>query len=314
MIRHAAPAAANLGPFRLRRRLGRGGMAEVHLADAVGASGFQRAVAIKTVAPELQGEASLERALIHEATLAGRFHHRNLVAILGLGVDDGRYYVVMEYVDGGDLAGHLGRPLPLALALMIAHEVALGLAYLHAATDDRGLPLGLVHRDVGPRNVLVSTSGDVKLADFGLTKPTALADLTAPGLRKGTWQYMAPEQIAGDPVTAAADQFGLGVTLVELVGGAHPFAADTPAATMAAIERSDPALGGLAPDLRAVAARALARRPTERFPSMAAFGAALGAARQVRPLAGPVELGAWVAAGPCHFVPAAGETTPPDSR
>jgi eukaryotic-like serine/threonine-protein kinase len=168
-----------IGPYQLVRRLGRGGMAEVHLAIAHGASGFERHVAIKMLAPELAGEPELERALIREATLAGTLHHRNLVAVLGLGTHDGGYYVVMEYVDGTDLARHLAGPLPEPLALHIVHELAVGLGYLHAATDARGLPLGIVHRDVGPANVLVSTTGDVKLGDFGIAKATALADLTA---------------------------------------------------------------------------------------------------------------------------------------
>ncbi|HEX7700891.1 MAG TPA: protein kinase, partial [Kofleriaceae bacterium] len=111
------------------RRIGRGGMAEVHLAIAHGASGFQRKVAIKLLAPELAGDHELERALIHEATLGGRLHHRNLVAVLGLGVHDGNYYAVLEYVDGRDLASHLtGGPLDEALALFVVHELALGLA------------------------------------------------------------------------------------------------------------------------------------------------------------------------------------------
>ena len=125
----------SLGPYQLVRRLGRGGMAEVFLATSFGASGFQRTVAIKTLAPELVGNADLERALIHEATLAGKLHHRNLVAVLGLGVDDGLYYVVMEYVDGGDLAGVV---LPEPLALHVVCELALGLAHLNDARDERG--------------------------------------------------------------------------------------------------------------------------------------------------------------------------------
>ena len=286
---------ATLGPYQLVRRLGRGGMAEVHLAIAHGASGFERRVAIKTLAPEHAGEPELERALIREATLAGRLHHRNLVAVTGLGVADGRYYVVMEYVDGGDLAGLLdGSPLPGSLALHIASEVALGLAHLHAVTDEHGLPLGLVHRDIGPANVLVSTTGDVKLADFGIAKATALADLTAAGTRKGTYAYMAPEQLAGEPVDAASDQFGLAVMLVELVTGHRPFAGDTPWVTMDAIRRGDADLGAMAADLAAIARRALAVAPADRYASMTELCAALTEARRSREPVGPVELGRWV--------------------
>ncbi len=284
-----------IGPYQLVRRLGRGGMAEVHLAIASGASGFERRVAIKRLAPELAGDPTLERALIREATLAGTLHHRNLVAVLGLGVHDGSYYVVMEYVDGGDLARWLDGPVPEPLALHIVHELALGLGHLHAATAASGLPLDIVHRDVGPANVLVSTTGDVKLGDFGIAKPTALADLTIAGTRKGRYAYMSPEQLAGEPVTAAADQFGLGVTLVELVTGARPFAGENPWVLRDAI-RAGAALDGLAPDLAAIAARALAFEPGDRYPSVDALRRDVADAQRRRAPATAVDLGDWVRA------------------
>jgi eukaryotic-like serine/threonine-protein kinase len=282
-----------IGPYQLVRRLGRGGMAEVHLAVAHGASGFERRVAIKLLAPELVGEHELERALIREATLAATLHHRNLVAILGLGVHDGSYYVVMEHVDGGDLARHLDGPMPEPLALHVVHELALGLGYLHDATDARGLPLGIVHRDVGPANTLVSTTGDVKLGDFGIAKATALADLTAAGARKGRYAYMAPEQLAGEPLTAAADQFGLAVTLVELVTGARPFAGESPWALLEAI-RSGPDLAALPQDLAMIAARALAFDAGARFASIDELRRQIADAQATRPRVGPLELGAYV--------------------
>jgi len=266
-------------------------MAEVHLATCFGASGFARTVAIKTLAPELVGNAELERALIHEATLAGKLHHRNLVAVLGLGVDDGLYYVVMEYVDGGDLAG---ARLPEPLALHVVGELALGLAYLHAARDERGLPLGIVHRDVSPSNLLVSSTGDVKLADFGIAKATALADLTGAGTRKGTYAYMSPEQLAGEAVTPASDQFGLAVTLVELITGARPFSGDTPWATMEAIRAGAPQLDGLALDLESIVRIALAPDPAARFATIDALRCALDEVRRTRESAGTAELAGWV--------------------
>lgn len=289
-----------IGPYAIVRRLGRGGMAEVHLAVAHGASGFARHVAIKTLAPELAGDDELERALIREATLAGGLYHRNLVAVLGLGVHDGGYYVVLEYVDGGDLASRLrARRLDEALALHVVHELALGLAYLHAARDARGLPLGLVHRDVGPANVLVSSTGDVKLADFGIAKATALADLTAAGARRGTYAYMSPEQLAGEPLSAASDQFGLAVMLVELVTGARPFAGETPVAIMEAMRRGEVIAGvlaRLAPDVAELARTALAPEPRDRFSSMDELRTSLDEIRRTRLPVGASELGAWVRA------------------
>lgn len=284
-----------IGPYQLVTRLGRGGMAEVHLATAAGASGFSRAVAIKTLAPELAGDAELERALIREAVLGGRLHHRNLCAVLGLGVSDGAYYVVLEYVDGGDLARH--GMLPEPLALYVVEELAHGLAYLHAAKDDRGLPLGLVHRDVGPANVLVSSTGDVKLADFGIVKATSLADRTAAGARKGRYSYMAPEQLAGEPVTAAADQFGLGVTLFELVTGRRPFAGETPWALRDAIA-APLDTRGLAPDLGAIVQRALAFDAAARFGSVRELQRAVADARRGRAPVDAAAFGDWIATRP----------------
>jgi serine/threonine protein kinase len=285
-----------IGPYELVRRLGRGGMAEVHLAIAHGASGFERRVAIKRLAPELAAEPELEHALIREATLAGTLHHRNLVAVLGLGVHDGGYYLVMEYVDGCDLARHLDGPIPEALALHIVHELALGLDTLHAATGRTGLPLGIVHRDVGPANVLVSTTGDVKLGDFGIAKATALVDLTAAGTRKGRYAYMAPEQLAGEPVTGAADQFGLGITLVELVTGGRPFAGETPWALREAIRQGAPLAAGLAGDLAAIAARAIAFDARDRYPSIHELERDIAGARRHRDAVTSHDLGAWLQA------------------
>lgn len=287
----------SIGPYEVVRLLGRGGMAEVHLAIAHGASGFERRVAIKTVAPELADEPELSRALIREAVIGGALHHRNLVAVLGLGVAEGAYYVVLEYVDLGDLAAYTeGRAMPEPLALHVVSEIALGLAHLHAARDARGLPLAIVHRDVGPANVLVSSTGDVKLADFGVAKATALADRTAAGTRKGRYSHMAPEQLAGEPVTAAADQFGLGVMLVELITGKRPFAGETPWAVLAAIESGAPALDGLADDVRAIASRALAIDPRDRYAGVAALRADVVAAMRSRALdaGGADALAAWL--------------------
>jgi serine/threonine-protein kinase len=285
-----------IGPYSLVRRLGRGGMAEVHLAIAHGASGFARPVAIKTLVPELWGTPELERALIHEARLAGRLSHRNLVAVLGLGIDDGVYYVVMEYVDGGDLAT-LTRagPLPEALGLLVAEEIALGLDHVHRAADDRGLPLGLVHRDVSPSNILVSRAGEPKLGDFGIAKATALADLTG-GTRKGKYAYMSPEQLAGEPLSPATDQWSLGVTLLELVTGRRPFDADTPLATMDAIRAGAAAAIVVAPDIAAIAARCFAIDPAARFATTEAMRLAIAAARRARPPVALPDLAAHITA------------------
>ena len=288
MIRNA------IGPYQLVRLLGRGGMGEVYLALSHGASGFARQVAIKILAPELTGDPELEKMLIREAVLGGTIHHRNVVAVLGLGIDEGAYYLVLEYVDGGDLAAHLDEtPLAEPLALHLADEIALGLAHLHAACDERGLPLGIVHRDVRPGNVLVSTTGDVKVADFGIAKVTARMTYTASGTRKGQYRYMAPEQLAGEPVTAATDQFALAITLAELLAGRRPYP-DAKPWELLELVRSGPDLDGIAADLRAILIRALAIEPADRFASVETMRLAIAEARATRRPFGAADLAAWV--------------------
>lgn len=291
---------ARIGPYRVLRRIGRGGIAEVFLAEQVGASGFSKRVAVKRLLPELAGHAELERALIAEATLGARLAHRNLVSVLGLAVDGGSYYAVLEYIDGGDLAAlaaRAGAPLPPALALLVAEELALALDFVHRAADDGGRPLGLIHRDVSPSNVLVSVEGEVKLADFGLAKATLLADVTRGNLRKGTFAYMSPEQVAGEPLGATSDQFSLAILLVELMTGHRPFDGDTAHATMENIRRADaPDLAGLPQPLPALLRRCLARDPAERFATAELLRAELAMLRRALWPAAPPDLAAWVRA------------------
>lgn len=281
----------NLGPYQLVRLLGVGGFAEVHLAIAHGASGFERKVAIKFLREEWRADARCERGLIFEANLAARLHHRNLIYVQGFGLDDGIYYLVMEYLDGGDL--HRGT-MPEPLALHVACEVALGLGHIHAARDDRGLALGLLHRDITPTNVLLSRTGDVKLADLGIAKATAWADRTEAGMIRGTHAYMSPEQVADRPCTQATDQWSLAVVLAELLTGTRVFGDDTPLAIMSRIAAGEQRLDGIAPDIRAVLETALALAPADRFASIDDMRRALESVRHVREPAGAPELAAWV--------------------
>lgn len=290
---------ATLGPYRVVRRIGRGGMAEVFLAVRYGASGFEKQVAVKVLRSEHHGRAEIERLLIAEAKIGARFSHPGLVHVHDLGLHAGAYYVVMDFVDGADLAALLGRrALPLPLALWLAEQVALALAYVHALRDELGRPLGLVHRDVSPGNVLVSRTGDVKLADFGIAKATALRDITWGRMLKGKFAYMSPEQVAGEAVTPASDQFALGIALYELLLGARPFDGPGPLPTMDNIRRAelpdDPELLSLPPPLPTVLRRCLAREPGGRYADLAAVARELQAARLHLPPVGPIELGRWV--------------------
>lgn len=291
-------APRQLGPYEVVRRIGAGGMAEVHLARRFGASGWEKIVALKLLRPEHRGRAELERLLIGEARLGARFAHPGLVCVHDLGLADGIYYVCMDYVDGRDLAALIARkPLPRALALAIAEQLAGALAYVHALTDAAGRPLGLVHRDVSPANVLVSRTGEVKLSDFGIAKTTATGDETWGRLRKGKYAYMAPEQIDGGPLTGAADVFALGVTLHECLLGRRPFDGDTPLSVMDAIRGADLAVGhdfgDLDDELVALLRRALARDPAHRGNAVE-LARALASARRRQPPVAAFDLAAWV--------------------
>ncbi|MBW2736253.1 MAG: serine/threonine protein kinase [Deltaproteobacteria bacterium] len=285
----------NLGPYRLLRRIGSGGMAEVYLACVHGASGFAKEVAIKVLRPELREDSQLTRSLIAEARLGARLNHRNLVQVHDLGVSDGVYYACLDYLDGGDLDARLSRGrLPLRLALLIGEEVASALAYLHQVRGEQGKPLGLVHRDVSPSNVLLSHCGDVKLTDYGVVKATSMADVTQANIRKGKYAYMSPEQVDGQALSAASDQFSLGVLLSQLCLGKRPFDGPGPIETTDRIrEAKPPALLGLEPALVDVIHRCLAHDPSHRFVSAIELRDAL---RTVRGDRGSLEeLGGWVA-------------------
>ncbi len=299
-----------LGPYRLVRRLGRGGMAEVHLGLRYGASGFEKHVALKLLRPEFRGRGELERLLIAEARLGARLCHPGLVSVHDLGCEHGIYYLCMDYIDGADLAALVrAQPLPRVLALWIAEQLALALVYVHSLADERG-PLGLVHRDLSPRNVLLSRTGEVKLADFGIAKATALRDQTWGRLVKGTFAYLSPEQAAGAPLTGHSDQFGLGVTLGELLVGRRPFDGDGegPLPTLANIrEAVVPAgyLEGLPEAVAQLLRRCLARDPSDRYPDLATVARTVAAVRRDLPAAGSLELAAWVRAA------LAGDEPPP---
>ncbi|MBI5516069.1 MAG: serine/threonine protein kinase [Deltaproteobacteria bacterium] len=295
----------SLGPYRLLRRLGHGGMAEVFLAEAYGASGFEKRVALKTLLPELQGDGEYERILVAEARLGARLTHRNLVQVHDLGAARGTYYVRMDYIDGADLDSLLrgrrgveeARPMPPPLALRVACEVCEALAYLHRVTDDDGHPLGLVHRDVSPSNILVSRDGEVKLADYGIAKATLRREDTRGGVARGKYAYMSPEQAVGGALTARSDQFGLGVTLCEMLTGRRPFDGATPLDTLDRVrEALPPALPELDQGLRAIALRCFQRDPAARYPRTEDLSAALDEARRALGASPTEALAAWVGA------------------
>ena len=226
-----------IGPYRIVKAIGAGGSARVDLARIDRAYNFQRHVVIKRPLEHLRADPKAAASLRREAHIGARLRHPNLVGVLDAGTHDGYDYLVLEYVHGGALRTLLQadsparvRELPLGAALSIAYDVARGLHAAHELTDEHGAPLGLVHRDVSPGNILVGIDGAVKLTDFGIAKETRVQTLS--GSMHGTVTYMAPEQCRGHAFDRRADIFSLGVILYELVTGHRLFWADNDVASL----------------------------------------------------------------------------------
>lgn len=208
--------------YRVRRLIKRGGFAEVFEAVAEGENGFERPVAIKRLLPARARDETLRRTFFDEARIAGRLNHPGIVSILDFGMADDLPFQVLELVDGRDLSALAEPSVPPILAVHLVGEVARALEYAHAMADDAGQPLGIVHRDVTPSNILVSWSGDVKLADFGIARARVREAETQLGVVKGTLAYMAPEQARGSMVDGRADIYALGCVLHRLIVGTSP--------------------------------------------------------------------------------------------
>lgn len=240
----ASPAATTdlglpraFGNYLLLDRIGRGGMAEIYLAHTTNELGLARRVVVKQIVSEFSSDPVFTRSLISEAKLAARLSHKNIVRVLDLGREEGQLYIAMEYVEGFDLNQLLGRlsreriPLPLEFALLIVRSVLAALDHAHRAVDAQGTPLGLVHRDVSPANVLISLEGEVRLCDFGIARAFApdLEDeepLYQHGLWAGKGWYVAPEHARGQDVDARSDVFAVGVLLWELCAGRRMYKRD----------------------------------------------------------------------------------------
>lgn len=221
-----APARASmLGRYRVVAELAHGGMGVVYLALMRGPGAFSKLLVLKELKPELFDDRAIVAMFMEEARLAACLSHPNVVHTIEAGSDGNRHFIVMEYVDGQSLfrvvarARKLGKVVPFELHCAVLCSVLEGLAYAHSAADFDGRPLGIVHRDVSPHNVLIGYDGQVKLADFGIAKARGSLTDTEVGLLKGRVAYMAPEQAAGANVDARADLFSVGVMLWEAATG-----------------------------------------------------------------------------------------------
>ena len=260
--------------YLIERTLGRGGMATVFLAHD---RELQRPVALKVLADHLTGDAAVRKRFLREARLAARLSHPNVVQVFDAGDADGRSYIVMEYVPGETVADVLARcgNVTAVEAVDLVGQAAEGLQHAHEQ--------GLVHRDVKPQNLLVRADGCVKVADLGIARAAEATRLTERGTILGTAAYLAPEQAAGEEVTAAADIYSLGAVLYQLLTGRTPYEFSS-LAELAARQASAEIVAprdleaDIPQPLEAVVMRCLARDPRFRVRSAAELAAELRAA------------------------------------
>jgi serine/threonine-protein kinase len=267
---------AILGRYALFDEIARGGMATVHLARLRGPVGFSKTVAIKRMHEHVARDRHFVAMFLDEARLAGRIQHPNVVTVFDVIAEGGEAYLVMEYVDGAPLSSLLrsgdegSTPVDPKYAVHIVRDALYGLHAAHEATDEKGLPLQLVHRDVSPQNILVGVDGVARVLDFGIAKAVGRLQDTDSGQIKGKVAYMAPEQLIGQSVDRRADVFAAGVVLWEALAGRRLFAAGSSAETMyRVLENAVPKLSDFVPGLPAALVDAVvvatAKEPAKRF-------------------------------------------------
>lgn len=274
------------GPYLLLKKIGRGGMAELFLARQTGVAGFERVVAIKRILPHLTEDREFVQMFVNEAKLAAQITHPNVVQIYDFGAVLGTYYMAMEYVMGKSLAAVLAQgqarnaPIPLPAALLIAARIAAGLDHAYRGATVSGAPMGIIHRDISPQNILIAYSGDVKLVDFGIAKAASSSTHTQTGVLKGKLAYLSPEQAWGKVIDHRSDLFALGIVLHEMLTGQRLFKAENEFSTLERVRNADvPAPSSvkheLPRDLDAVVLKALAKNPDERYATGQEFEDAL---------------------------------------
>ena len=262
--------------YQVVERIAAGGMAEVYRGESAGIEGFRKKVAIKRVLPKLSQNREFIHMFLDEARLCAYLSHSKCVQVFDIGQAAGAHFIVMEFVDGADLQGvleHLQRTsqqMPVEVACLIAMHVCEGLAYAHDACDHNGEPLGIVHRDISPHNVLMTRFGEVKLVDFGLAKASSHLTAEEEDIVKGKFGYLAPEVTLGQGADRRVDIFAAGILLWEMLAGRRLFKGDTDLETFKQVQAA------VIPDMRQirsdvgeevayVLAKALARDRDQRY-------------------------------------------------
>ncbi|GAB4204597.1 MAG: hypothetical protein OHK0013_19660 [Sandaracinaceae bacterium] len=288
--------------YEILARLKSGGMATLYLGRKSGASGFTRYVAIKFIHDHLAEDPDFVRMFVDEALLQARIAHPNVVHVEELGEEDGKHFLVMEYVHGCALSQLLralakrNRALPTELAVYVVMQVAAGLHAAHELRDEAGQLLGVVHRDVSPDNVLLSYDGHVKLIDFGVAKVEARVAQTSAGLLKGKLRYMSPEQAGGGAIDRRTDVYALGIVLWEMLTMHRLFGAADQLVLLETVRnpRIPPpsaVRAGVPAALEAVVMKALSPDPALRYGSAHDFRRALAEAMPTAALTDAAQLG-----------------------
>jgi len=301
----SADGGIRFGNYVLLRRIARGGMAEVFLAQQKGLEGFDRRVAVKRILPHLVDAPDFVKMFLGEARLAAQLTHPNVVHIYDFGKVDADYFIAMEYVDGvhaGQLFKHGvdKERMPPTMVARIGADAAAALHYAHEIRSVNGQQLGLVHRDVSPANIMVSFDGIVKLCDFGIAKAAMLGDqLTNPGQVKGKYAYMSPEQTIAAPLDGRSDVFSLGIVLWELLAGKTIVGRGDAVEAMRAIRDGKlPPISSVAPRTPPALVKAITWALQTRREARATaldFAQALEQFIKSSPeLAGPMQLGGWI--------------------
>jgi serine/threonine-protein kinase len=277
----------NCGRYQLAELLGRGGMADVYLAYRLDEEGPRGRFALKLLQRKWAMDPQLRYMFESETKLVLGLTHPNLVRVFEAGEHLGVPFMVMEYVDGISTAKLLRgvaqqkERVPAGAALVICREVLRGLGYAHAALDAWGKPLGIVHRDVSPGNILISRTGAIKLADFGIARSAHIEHHTDPGQVKGKFGYMSPEQVAGDEeIDSRSDVFSLGVVLCEMLLGQRLFSGKGEFEVLTRMYEADLGVldqhaGSIHPELLPVLRKALERDRARRYQDASEFSSTL---------------------------------------
>jgi len=273
------PTVRRIGRYELLSGLGSGGMSSVYLSRLVGVGGFEKLLALKVLRPSLSANPLFVEMFFHEAKVVAHLQHPNIVQVFELGQWRGRYFMAMEYLQGVPLGRIFEkiedgeRPLlePRVACAMIM-QACEGLHFAHEATDHKGRPLALVHLDISPQNLFITSSGTVKLIDFGIARSSTLAPAVAPSPFRGRYAYASPEQLDGRVPDRRSDVFSLGTVLWEMLAGRRLFLGETPLESFYRVSTAPiPALSSLrtdlSPELDRVVSRALARDPSQRYQS-----------------------------------------------